>query len=68
MRKLCLEVGARYEGREFHGLRHFAGIKMHKKMKDLVQVMGLLRQSDVKTATGYSHRDDSEMFGVVADW
>lgn len=66
--KLCQLAGVRYEGRAFHGTRHFAGVQAYKQFGTFDRVAEHLRQADVNQGKRYGYMADETLKDGVKDW
>ena len=65
---LCQRAGVRYEGREFHGTRHHAGVKAYRQFGTFDRVAEHLRQADVNQGKRYGFMADETLSDGVKDW
>ena len=65
---LCQRAGVRYEGREFHGTRHHAGVQAYKQFGTFDRVAEHLRQADVNQGKRYGYMADETLKDGVKDW
>lgn len=68
VRRLCLQAGVRYEGREVHGLRHSAGTKTYKVTQDILAVRDHLRHRSVDSSEIYVNYARGEKKKAHTDW
>ncbi|UCH25466.1 MAG: tyrosine-type recombinase/integrase [Trueperaceae bacterium] len=67
-KQLCRRNGVRYRGREVHGLRHSAGVRVYQQFGSFDRVAEHLRQADVNTGKRYGYLADEALSEGLKDW